>query len=252
MTTLAAPLRIEAPPVQPAPPVFLPAVDVQDMPPHAQFGLSYLSWICTDGGFGAWAVCGTDVDGIDVDDEKEFAGPDVRTGYPFTVYAGVTCDLLGRPYGAIARMRLELAEDVTVGKAFHDIAMANLPVAPAVSAADITEAVAMAEGLVGSEFLGAAVIHMSRYLATLAFGAQVLFPDSLGGPVRTGLGTPVAISAAWGDDGIAVSGPIHLWRGPIAVVDTDDRQANQAIAIAERSYVVATDCTPVLITITGS
>lgn len=243
-----APVAVDAPRVAPALGGLLPVADIVDSDdPHIGFGIEYQSWLCEDGGYTSGCVDAPA--GTPVDAPKLFGGSHVVEGVPVIVYAGIECDLFGAPYLAQARDRLAGSEDRLVAAAFYRWAALgqwNAGTAPVVfpetiTADNIVEAIAALEQYAGEAYAGMPVLHMNRHMATLGVAAQVLFPG-LDGSLTTGLGTPVAASAGYPDGVIFVTGAVHLWRTAVNTYQAPNTATNTSMALAERTYVLSTDC----------
>jgi len=244
------PVRIDAPARAPRKGGLLTVANVQDAPDsHAAFGVEFQSFaMCGEFGNGLWAApCASSSSDLDLmfDDEKQFSGPQVITGDPFAVYAGVECDLLGS-YGAEARARLESGEEYTVSRAyaatlapeFADSGNSLGTFAPG----NTVGAIAALEQAAATTYGGLPIIHMAPYLASLAVSQRAAFIDPLTGLLTTGLGTPIAAGAGYPADRMWATGEVHIWRTPVRTYDVPDVRTNTAQTLAERIYVVATDC----------
>ncbi len=239
--TLRAPVRIDQP-VAPLPVGGLLSVaDVTDVTdPHFINGVTYESWLCGVGGI-APGLCDV-APGVEIDPEKKFTGSEVVEGYPFATYAGVICDLLGRPYGAQAQGRLAGSEEFLVGRAFEQILFAVGDPEPVCDEdADICDIIGALEQWAGENFSGRPVLHMNRFNTAQAAAAQQIVLDPLSGLLSTVQGTPVANSPGY-DSRIFITGPVHLWRTAVDSYAVDAQMTNQALGLAERVYTVAWDC----------
>jgi hypothetical protein len=243
---LTAPASIEAPAVTPARGGLLAVADVTDVTSgdHIEMGVNYYSYLCgTVGLYPAW--CGT-APGIDYDAVKAFSGGQSSSGYPFVVYSGVECDLFGREeYGPAARARLAGGEDTAVAKAFLGQQFFGVGVPPVDVSAPITDlptavvALGKLEQYAAVHYAGLPVIHMNRATATLLSNYLEI---ALDGTLTTLQGTPVANSAGYPDAFMFVTGAVHAWRSAVTTVAVDNPLKNTAMGLAERSYVVTTDC----------
>lgn len=243
-----APVAVDAPRVAPALGGLLPIADiVESDDPHVGFGIEYQSWLCEDGGYTSGCVDAPA--GVPVDSPKLFGGSHVVEGVPVIVYAGIECDLFGAPYLQQSQDRLAGSEDRLVAAAFYRHAALgawNAGTAPVtfpttITADNIVEAIATLEQYAGEAYAGQPILHMSRYTATLAIAADVVYPG-LDGSLTTGLGTPVAASAGYPDGVIFVTGAVHLWRRPVNTYQAPNLKTNTSMALSERTYVLSTDC----------
>lgn len=243
---LTAPALITAPTVTPARGGLLAVADVADAPAgeHIEMGVNYFSFLCgTVGLYPAW--CGT-APGIDYDAVKAFTGGQATSGWPFVVYAGVECDLFGRDeYGPAARARLAGGEDSAVARAFLGQQFFGVGQTPVDVNADFTDlptaviALGKLEQYAALFYAGLPVIHMNRATATLLSNYLEI---ALDGTLTTIQGTPVANSAGYPDGFMFVTGAVHAWRSAVTTVSVDNPMKNTALGLAERTYVVTTDC----------
>lgn len=243
-----APMTVDAPAVRPPLGGLLPVADVTEVTDgHYLFGLEYQSFLCEDGGYTAGCVDAPAA--VPVDDVKEFAGSHIVDGVPVTVYAGVECDLFGAPYSSQAAARLAGSEDRLVAGAFYRHAAlgawnageAALVLPETVTQDNIVEAIAALEQYAGEHYAGMPVLHMNRATATYAIAADLVVPN-IDGTLATLQGTPVANSAGYPDGVIFITGAVQLWRTPVANHTAPNLGTNTALALAERTYVMATDC----------
>ncbi len=234
-----APVRIDAPRVLPPRGGLLPVANVMDVDDDrlVGFGAEYLSFLCTGiPGIATQVPC--EVGGT----PKVPFGPTTVQAERFALYSAVECDLFGSDYDEIATTVLQRWEDKYVGQWLQ---LAQL--IPALgtnigAAADIVEAVALAEQWAGENYGGLPILHMSRAEATRAIAADVV-TSALDGTLTTVQGTPVANSAGYTDDDVIwVTGAVHIWRAPIHTYKTPDPLKNTALGLAERGYAVSIDC----------
>lgn len=243
-----APVAVDAPRVSPALGGLLPVADIVDVSdPHVAFGIEYQSFLCDDGGFTAGCVDAPD--GVPVDAVKEFTGSHIVPGVPVVLYAGVECDLFGSPYTQQAQDRLAGSEDRLVAEAFYRHAAwgawsdgeAPVYIREEITADNIVDAVGHLEQYAAEHYAGQPVLHMNRYTATLAIAADVV-AGSLDGTLMTVQGTPVANSAGYPDGVIFITGAVHLWRTSVDTYAAPNLGENTDLALAERTYVLSTDC----------
>lgn len=167
-------------------------------------------------------------------------------GDPFTLYAAAQCKAPAAPdLEDVARERLSLGEE----KAVELYAVAELAARGATpgEATNIIDAVAVLEqSLSDQDADGNGVIWVPRYLAAAMIAAQLLTVE--GDHYRTPLGTSVAFvhTKTYPDlDAIPLyaTGPVVVRRTPVVVPPVEiDRTTNDLAAVAERTYVVTTDC----------
>ena len=206
-------------------------------------GVEYASFLCSLPGLFA-APCEV-VPDITYDQTKTTSGSQTVEGSPFVVYSAIECDLIGGPYTDQARAKLLGGEEVPVAQAVAALAL-NDPdlVVLAGDLSTVQDAIAALgdlEQYAAENYAGLPIIHMSRKTATILIAANALFPQ-LDGSLITGLGTPVAASGGYPDDVMWVTGQVHLWRTPVTAVDVPAQMSNQAISLAERTYMAAIDC----------
>jgi hypothetical protein len=82
---------------------------------------------------------------------------------------------------------------------------------------------------------------MNRHTATWAIAEDVVVPN-IDGTLATLQGTPVANSAGYPDGVIFITGAVQLWRTPVDQHSAPNLGTNTSVALAERTYVMATDC----------
>jgi hypothetical protein len=246
-------VRIEAPPVVPARGGLLSTATVHpEWDSHHGFGIEYQSFLCGTGST-VQGPCGVVVPGLVVDTPpKETSGSAVAFGYPFAIYAGIQCDLIGGPYGDKAQAKLTGSEDYLVSKGFYEIAMLGQGYGVPVQTAnalpdaavpgDLAEVIGELEQYAALRYAGTPVLHMNRRVAAIAFASSYLEVDQLTGLVQTKQGTPVANAAGYPDGVIFITGQINAWRGPVNTFEVPAQMSNQSIALAERLYVVSTEC----------
>jgi hypothetical protein len=245
-------VRIEAPPVVPARGGLLAAATVHpEWDTHFGFGIEYQSFLCGTGDT-VPAPCGVVVPGITFDAlPKNTSGSDNVPGWPFAVYAGIQCDLIGGPYDTQARAKLAGSEDYLVSKAFYELAFLGngfgTPVqtanAPPDSAQidEVADIIGELEEYAALNYAGTPVLHMNRRVAALGFAANYL-DSSLDGTVMTKQGTPVANAAGYPDGIVFITGQVNAWRSEVNTYQVPAVMQNQAISLAERLYVVSTEC----------
>lgn len=159
---------------------------------------------------------------------------------PFTVYAAIKRSG-GDPDDsvALARSTLGNGENFGVEQYLWDRFVAT--VAAPVAATNAPTALATVEQALAANYMGQGVIHLTPYIATI-LGAQGLIGASP--KMTTVIGTPVVVGAGYDTptNTIYGSGQIVVVRGTIDEHDAWDRQVNDHVAFAERTYVVGWDC----------
>lgn len=237
-------------------------------PDHWENGLSWEPYSCGPV-FTTGADCPPEADVP----EKTFddGGTSDVEALPFWVYAPYKCSMIGREMSQArtrARRRLEAGEERAVEAAIaNGLALGNAPVIASAGAEDLTPAagalsikcgIAALEDYLGN--CGGGILHMTRGLAFLGFGAGVRVDKEDPSLLSTNLGTPVSAGAGYdlsGPDGTPVTdgeswiyatAPVTIWRGPIMDTPPEgeewagvDRKINNIMALAERPYVAGWD-----------
>lgn len=251
---LISPTRVNAPPIVAPLRGGLLSVAVIDpvWEDHFGFGISYESYLCGTGSV-VPAPCLAVAPGIVFDTgPKDFTGATVGTGWPFAIYAGVECDLFGRPYTSAAAAKLAGSEEYLVSRAFYELTFlgnafgtpvqtANTLPSTAVPA-DLAEIIGELEEYAALNYAGTPTLHMNRRVAAVAFAAQYLESDPLSGTVMTKQGTPVANAPGYPDGIVFITGQVNLWRAAVSTYDVDAVISNTAMTLAERLYVASTEC----------
>lgn len=176
------------------------------------------------------------------------------TAAPFTVFARSNASLGGMPL----EMRDQQARDLLIAGEQHEVEealwallLAETGVAAA-TAANLHEAVAMADALVPQVYGGTPVLHLSRYAASMAVAQYALRID--GRRLVSPLGSDVIAGAGYGTPPTATgpaldvigTGPVVLVRGDVQVFnEARNPVTNQLDTLVYRNYVVGWDCTAV-------
>lgn len=215
---------------------------------------------CTPGG--RWSYCWQD--GADSQDPKAVPRDMWKEASPFVVYDGVRCMRVGEPdLDGIAEARLALSEQGQAERALWEqlgdeaaetdgaiLADATAPFA------SVGDAIAALEAQLAATTGAAGVIHLPRYAATL----QDLYVLYTREPSRmtTLLGTAVIAGGGYTyagpDDAttddviwLYATGPVTVRRGDVQVYGGDtgggfDQRSNEVTHIAERPYLITTEC----------
>lgn len=195
---------------------------------------------------------------------KEFCRPQAEHADPITLYAAAECGSIGWSY-AEAREQvlatLELGEQRGLEEAFwrNQLAPNAVDLTPDAGPVSIAQGVAALEGCLAESYGGVGVLHVPAGAAALLGCCNLV--REFGDGLRTLAGNCVTISAGAsaineGPDGmpappgtawLAISGPVHIRRGPIEIIPDRtgaalDTRTNTLRLIAERTYVVATTC----------
>jgi hypothetical protein len=189
--------------------------------------------------------------------DKQFAAlTETGEARPFVTYGSAKC---GTPGG---RADLRAEEAAVADLLAHEqtqaerIVWGRLAAAPAsdvnaAGALDAPSALGALEEWIGGEYGSLGVIHMGRRAATVlaadgllrASGQRLL--TALGTPVVAGAGypgtSPAGDAPAAGTGWMLASPALFGYRGTVQSTMALDRGANDALAIAERNYVVGFD-----------
>jgi len=239
-------LAVEAPDIAPATGGLLSVANVVDGDRRVGFGVAYSNeGLC---GLPKDLPAGCFNDGpVAGNPAKSFDGFADVTAPSFGIYKGVECWLDGsNDYTATATKALQLGESYAVAKA---LATKVLDVSPTIilpATNDPVVAFAAAEQWAGVNYSGQAVIHVTRYGATILASLGLLVRN-LDGSLETWLGTKVSADAGYTSGetttfNIWVTGQVNLWRTPIIVNSAPNTNLNKGRAIAERLYSATVDC----------
>lgn len=184
-------------------------------------------------GYGTWPLdCPTPGDTVDKRGERAGA----LTFPAFAVWAVDECSLVGtseQEVTELALQRLRLREELAVSEAFADTLLEHAGTAASASGGLIgaLAAIEHALGLTGVR----GVVHASR--------GQIAFASHFGLVVRGSAGrleTPGGHAWAFGTgydalgDTLVGTGPVTVYRTPVAVTPTVDHRRNERMALAER------------------
>lgn len=225
--------------------------------PHWQAGVWWRSAACN--------VVGVTYMPCQVDDPVPPKAANVVCGIEstpsFTVYARSDESMGGQPVDqkfAAARELLLAGEQYAAEHALWTLLDSAIGAGvSAATGATITEAIAMAEGIINANYGGTGVLHMSRYTATMA-GTETLRIDGarlrtlLGSNVIAGAGYPPAPDSPGSEDEaeIIVTGALVIMRSEVFDLGTSyNRDTNQIDAVVERTYAIGWDCTAARITV---
>jgi hypothetical protein len=244
------------------------AVGPIDLPVHGrQGGTQYVTSICGEG-YGYETVCLTD--GLAA---KTFTNPlTVVTGYPFVIYSTILCGSVGytqAEFAAFAVARLKAVEQTVLEQIFSAGTFGqapslanNTPNATTVVGAGVTsvEVLSELENAVycTSSYGGTAYIHAPIAVLNDLVSNHILTWD--GRVWRTPMGsivsagcysnlTPAGAAPAAGTFWMYATGQTTIWRTPDAEIFVSpiegslDRETNQQRLLAEREYVLTTECT---------
>jgi hypothetical protein len=160
----------------------------------------------------------------------------------FAQYAGVECFLDVRSssdYAERARLILERGEDSEIEANLVGWADAG---AVEGTGAGITNAIAAAEEWADQKYIGLPVIIMSRSLAVKAAAEGSIDGNHESGKAWTINGTPILATWTAPEDKIFVIGWPTIYASEFLVNTARDLTTNVEMAIAERLYGIAVDC----------
>ena len=179
----------------------------------------------------------------------------IVTAPSFTVYARSADSLAGASIAdkfANARTALLAGEQFAAETALWEMLLAATS-SPDGTAADVQEAIAMAEAQIAAVYGGTGVIHLSRYSAIMA-GTNVLSPSGtrlttlLGSHVIAGGGYDEAPAESGAVVSVIATGGVNLVRGEVFDLGQHfDTDTNSISAVVERSYAIGWDCAAVRI-----
>lgn len=182
---------------------------------------------------------------------KDFGGvPQGETILHFPLYGAVECFMNpDTDYEALASESLTAGEGVVLEHVLYEWFVANAGAAVPAPGASVLGAVGLAEQLLSTSIPELGLIHMNRFIATLASQQYLLLPTGTtvqGTPVANGGGYVADLDAGYPTGAeqseLFITGGITIWRGGINTTTVNDPTKNRTMAIAERSYAVAIDC----------
>jgi hypothetical protein len=252
--------RVEAPAVTPHP-FGLFSVATPESPADSgwQLGVQWQSMACYDP-FPTYDEC---INGGVAESGKTIAGCadyPLATFKPITVYAGVNRSGASQDVAqADAQAVLTAGEEWAVEKALWAALLAASPpvAAPAGTKYQfpLMAGLANVEGWLSTNYHGTGVIHMNR--GTAAGLGNLLVRQ--GQQLQTITGTPVAAGGGYdstfadsaaGSPVMYATGAVAIRRSTISNLTAVDRQVNDVLSLAERTYVVGWDCAVIGRTVT--
>lgn len=203
-------------------------------------GAGGLVWEDTGCGLPATTKAGC-FDEVTAQADKVGTGPVVyEAGTVFALYKGVECHIGGDADGATFQAQAEAVllagEDRLVeGKLASWASGGAVTTRPSLAIA-----IATADQIADSLYVGRPVMLMSRYDADLAFGQGLLvFRDGI---LVTANGTPVIANGLMAINAVAVLGWPEVYATTVRGYTTNDLPNNKTFAIAERLYSIGVDC----------
>jgi hypothetical protein len=175
---------------------------------------------------------------------KDFTTPPSWVdGVKFFAYLGATCKGVGydqaEAQSEVGRV-FDLNESYIVEQRFGALV---LNVAPAVIAGQFTplNALALLEQDAADKYAGVPTIHMSRLMASLLSGQNVLDvqPD---GTLRTKLGSKVVAGGGYNVTKMYATGEVTVLRGDRHLDQVFNQTTNEVGTLAERAYIASGDC----------
>lgn len=264
MAVLTGPVYVNNPhPLKPRYGLFTVAGPILDLPAHASTGgLQYESAICEQ-------INGYEIACADMADKEFGGGPELITGTPFAVQAGLECGTVGMDAGRARTMvlqRLLAGEQARVEDIFSQGTFGQSPSlannAAAVTLTAVTglvEAIGALENFLyaTSEFGSLGVVHVPLRYAAQVIADAMLHLD--GDIWRTALGTAVSFGnyagldalgadPAAGHTNLYITGPVGIWRARDEDIFVSPYEGavntttNQVTMLAEREYVLTFDC----------
>jgi hypothetical protein len=243
---MAALATVEAPEFGPASGGLLSVANIVEGEPRIGMGITYdntgLCGVAHALPAGCW-VAGPS------DQNKAFDGLGANVeAVSFGIYKGVECWLSGDDnFEATAVKGLGLGESFAVASALRSTL---LDVSPTVILAGSTNdpalALAKAEQWAGENYSGQAVVHVTRYGATILANLGLLVRN-LDGSLETWLGSKVSADAGYlaGESTsftIWITGQVNIWRTPVIVNNAPNTTLNKGRGLAERLYAATVDC----------
>lgn len=217
------------------------------------FGAQYLSEVCgiptryPDG----WCVAPEDRT------EKDFDEIDLVEGQPFTIYKGVQCKSLAESLDGWADERLSFGETVAIERAVMAEVLAQsgtTDLTPAGGAVSLINGVAALEGYASTVYGGIPTLHVPRSVVTRGLARDV-FDNRLDYTIETGQGSlvangggyednlgPTGVEAPAGEAWLYITGQVTLVKGPSVRLGVPDWVNNEAIGLAERTWVPLVEC----------
>lgn len=268
MAMLNGPVYVPAPnPILPRYGLFSCSTGPLDLPVHARIGgLQYEIGSCT-------LPNGYTVNCQDSHAQKSFNGGIVTNlGYPFVVYAGIECGVVGLANWGQERIRKFLYEQLTAGEqarvenifsqsAFgQTLGLSNNPNTVYLGTAkDIVDGVSQLESWLYARYGLPGVLHIPMAGAAYMTRYKQAKRSGIGNPLETGASTLVSFGnyaglgpsgspAVSGSTYIYITGQVAVWRTPdselldIPLGQVINRATNTVDIVMEREYVVTYDC----------
>jgi hypothetical protein len=193
----------------------------------------FTSWNCVD-------VNAVDVCAADTTPTKTFTAPTLVDGVRFAVYLGGACKPLSADTEANIDRVFDLRESRGVEKQFETRVLGPLGTTVSGSPVSAAHALALMENALGDQYAGIGTVHMSPLLATLLLQDQLLV--EVGGKFYTKLGTKVVVGTGYTSANLYGTGDVTIYRSQQDTVDAPDTANNTINVLAERAYVVVSDC----------
>lgn len=227
--------RVEAPKVVPHPFGLFSVAPPIAPGEHAMVGFNWESWACIDPN----TITDPCINGGAAPGPKEFEQcPNNISFKPVTVYLGIKRTGQSLDVGQTQVQRVfQDAEEFAVER--HLWGLLNTAVTEA-TALSPSGALATVEELLGTNYMGTGVIHMSRGTAS-RLGTELV---RNGDRIETLIGTPVAVGAGYTAGGPTIygTGALNVVRGDLEVVSAWNMAINDELILAERTYVAGWDC----------
>jgi hypothetical protein len=177
-----------------------------------------------------------------ITEDKVANGIERGAGPIFGLYAGVECFLgVDTDYHTRAEALLSQGEGRGVEEVLWEYGMSVGGTGPAQTS--WVAAIGQADEAADTLYVGQPVIMMSRFAAAQARAAGALFgSDAWDGALWTANGTPVIASAAATDTALIVFGWPTVYASDVYTTRSMHHTTNVEMAIAERVYGIAVDC----------
>lgn len=202
------------------------------------------------------AECGTEFGEEDGQVEKVFSGPSDVTGYIGLHEHGLVCNAIGFDLDeatADIKRLATLTESRSIERALQNAWVARTPAITSLGDGEPRAMLAALEGTYTLTYAGLPTIHLHPVVAAYLAARKAIesqagkFYTRLGSKVVVGVGYAALSGADAGTFPMYASGEVGVGRGPwIARRAELNRTNNEVIALAERPFIVATDCDQVL------
>lgn len=198
------------------------------------------------------AECGTVFGSEDGQVEKVFNGFSDVTGYIGMHQDGLICNAIGFDLdeaGAEVERLADLTESRSIERRLQQAWVANAAEIDLVAEGEARAMLAALEGTFTQSYAGLPTIHLHPVVAAYLAARKSIesqagkFYTRLGSKVVVGVGYGTLAGATAGTFPMYASGEVAVGRGKQILPDPQlNRTNNEVIALAERPFIVATDC----------